>query len=235
MKEIFVQYFDALEKKTQEMYDLASKAMSKGFDPEDGVEIAITKDLAARSEKLVATSMFPEIGSCGISERIRTLEEKYGKNDDRVALIIAREISQNEFYKFKSLNASVDAGIRVGLAYLTGGIVTAPLEGISDIEIKKNDDGSEFLSVGFAGPIRSAGGTASAMAALLSDYVRISVGLSPFVPRTEELERSAVEVEDYFTRVTKKQYTPTREETKFIVRNVPIELTGTPTELLEVS
>ncbi|MDY6768843.1 MAG: DNA polymerase II large subunit, partial [Candidatus Nanohaloarchaea archaeon] len=84
-------------------------------------------------------------------------------------------------------------------------------------------------------PIRSAGGTASAMSVLLADHIRGAVGLDRYKPRDEEIERYATEVEDYFTRVTKKQYTPEREETRMIAEHVPVEVTGTPTEQKEVS
>ncbi|EGQ43785.1 MAG: archaeal DNA polymerase II, large subunit [Candidatus Nanosalina sp. J07AB43] len=49
------------------------------------------------------------------------------------------------------------------------------------------------------------------------------------------MKRYATEVEDYYNRVTAKQYNPTREETKKIASNVPIEVTGSPTEDLDVS
>ena len=47
----------------------------------------------------------------------------------------------------------------------------APLEGISEVRILSNVDGSQFLSVHFAGPIRAAGGTAQALAVLIADMI----------------------------------------------------------------
>ncbi|PSH01212.1 MAG: DNA polymerase II large subunit, partial [Nanohaloarchaea archaeon QH_8_44_6] len=137
--------------------------------------------------------------------------------------------------EFKETERACDAGIRVGVSYMTGGITTAPLEGIGDIRIRENDDGSEYLAVYYSGPIRSAGGTASAMSVLLADYVRIGVGLYRFKPSETVVKRYAAEVEDYYNRVTAKQYNPTREETEMIAENVPIEVTGSPTEQLDVS
>ena len=49
------------------------------------------------------------------------------------------------------------------MAVLTEGVVAAPTEGIAKIGIGKNDDGSEYLKIFYAGPIRSAGGTAQAL------------------------------------------------------------------------
>jgi len=87
----------------------------------------------------------------------------------------------------------------------------------------------------YSGPIRSAGGTASAMSVLLADYVRIGVGLDRFKPSDTVLKRYSTEVDDYINRVTAKQYSPEREETEMIAENVPVEVTGSPTEDLDVS
>jgi len=118
---------------------------------------------------------------------------------------------------------------------MTGGITTAPLEGIGDVKIRENNDGSKYLAVYYSGPIRSAGGTASAMSVLIADYVRMGVDLDEFKPSETVINRYATEVEDYYNRVTAKQYNPTREETKRIAENVPVEVTGSPTEDLDVS
>ncbi|MCJ7429118.1 MAG: DNA polymerase II large subunit [Candidatus Nanohaloarchaeota archaeon QJJ-5] len=229
------EYFTMIEDQTERAYDIAESARAQEKDPESKVDIPVAKDLAAKAEGLISASMFPELEGSGVRDSIRELEEEYGKNDERVAFEIGREIAERSFHEFDELVDAVDAGLRVGLAYMTGGITTAPLEGIADVEIKDNDDGSEYLAVHYAGPIRSAGGTASAMSVLLADYIRKNVGIAEYKARDDELERYAVEVEDYFTRVNKKQYTPERKETKFIADHVPIEVTGSPTEQLEVS
>jgi len=228
-------YFDQIEQQTKKAYKVAEKAREQGKDPEAKVDIPIARELPEKAESLISASLIPEIKDQGVKERIREIEDNYGKNDDRVALKIAEEIAKNKLYEFDTQEKAVEAGIRIGLAYMTGGVVTAPLEGIADIKIRDNDDGTNYLAVYYAGPIRSAGGTASAMSVLLADYVRKEVGLARYKPRDEEVKRYAVEVEDYFRRVTKKQYTPKREETEMIARNVPIEITGTPTRQIEVS
>ncbi|MDY6768773.1 MAG: DNA polymerase II large subunit [Candidatus Nanohaloarchaea archaeon] len=228
-------YAERLEAETAEAYEVAEEARAQEKDPEPRVDIPVAEDLAAKSVGLVTADQFPELEETGVEDRIRELEAEYGKNDERVALVIGREIAEERFQEFGSTERAVDAGLRIGLSYMTGGIVTAPLEGIADVEIRTNDDGSEYLAVHYSGPIRSAGGTASAMSVLLADHIRSAVGLDRYKPRDEEIERYATEVEDYFTRVTKKQYTPEREETRLIAENVPIEVTGTPTEQKEVS
>jgi len=183
----------------------------------------------------VIAAKFPELEDQGVAKRIKELEDEYGKNDERVAFEIGKEIAEGRFHEFEEPERGCDAGIRVGVSYMTGGITTAPLEGIGDIRIRENSDGTEYLAIYYSGPIRSAGGTASAMSVLLADYVRKNVGLDEFKPSDTVVERYATEVDDYYNRVTAKQYYPEREETEFIAKNVPVEVTGSPTEQLEVS
>ncbi|MDY6770317.1 MAG: DNA polymerase II large subunit [Candidatus Nanohaloarchaea archaeon] len=228
-------YTERLEAETDRAYDIAEQARQQERDPEPRVDIPVAEDLAAKSVGLVTADQFPELEGTGVEDRIRELEDEYGKNDERVALTIGREIAEERFHAFDDTERAVSAGLRVGLSYMTGGIVTAPLEGVADVEVRDNDDGSQYLAVHYSGPIRSAGGTASAMSVLLADHIRGAVGLDRYKPRDEEIERYATEVEDYFTRVTKKQYTPEREETRMIAEHVPVEVTGTPTEQKEVS
>ena len=65
--------------------------------------------------------------------------------------------------KGSGLETAIDVGLRVGLAILTEAVLVAPLEGISEVRLLNNLDGSQFVSVHFAGPIRAAGGTAQAL------------------------------------------------------------------------
>lgn len=227
-------YFDSIEKEVKRAYNNASIARSKGKDPEPEVNIPVARDLAARVEGLVGTMAAELIGS-GLADDIRKYEKIHGKNDERVALLIGRDIALGKIIEFDEKIKSIEIGLRVAIAYLTLGVVTAPLEGLSEVKLKKNADGSEYLAMYFAGPIRSAGGTASAMAVLVADFIRIHCGIAPYIPTELELKRYSTEVEDYYTRVTAKQYHPTKEETEFIIANVPIEINGDPTEKIEVS
>lgn len=229
------EYFERIEQETDKAYEIAEEARSQSKDPEQKTDIPVATDLPEKASSLVIAAQFPELEDAGVAERIRELEDEYGKNDERVSFSIAREIAQGEFHDFKEKERACDAGIRVGVSYMTGGITTAPLEGIGDVRIRENDDGTEYLAMYYSGPIRSAGGTASAMSVLLADYVRIGVDLDPFKPSETVVKRYSTEVEDYYNRVTAKQYNPTREETEMIAENVPVEVTGSPTEQLDVS
>ncbi|MFB6208867.1 MAG: DNA polymerase II large subunit [Candidatus Nanohaloarchaea archaeon] len=229
------EYFERLEQKTGRAYEVAEEARSQSKDPEERVDIPIATDLAEKASSLVIAAKFPELEDQGVAKRIRGLENEYGKNDERVAFSIAGEIAEGDFHEFDEKERACEAGVRVGVSYLTGGITTAPLEGIGDVRIRQNSDGSEYLAVYYSGPIRSAGGTASAMSVLLADYVRKKVGLVRFKASENVIKRYSTEVEDYYNRVTAKQYNPEREETEMIAENVPVEVTGSPTEQLDVS
>ncbi len=228
-------YFSTIEKRTEEAYRIAEKARGQSRDPETKVDIPVATDLPEKASSLVIAAKFPELEDSGVPERIRELEKEYGKNDERVAFKIGREIAEGKFHEFETVERACDAGVRVGVSYMTGGITTAPLEGIGDVKIRENDDGTEYLAVYYSGPIRSAGGTASAMSVVLADYVRKSVGLDRFKPSDTVIKRYSTEVDDYYNRVTAKQYYPERQETEKIARNVPVEVTGSPTEQKEVS
>lgn len=227
-------YFDTIQSEVEKAYSIARAAREKGKDPETTVEILLAEDLAARVEGLVST-FFPTLFGSGLKDGIRVLEEKYGKNDERVALLIGRDVAIGKYGDFETKEKFAEVGLRIAVAYLTLGIVTAPLEGISKVLIKKNEDGTEYLAVYYAGPIRSAGGTASAVSVLAADFIRKALEIGEYKPNEGEVNRYFVEVEDYYTRVTAKQYHPTKEEMTMIIRNTPVEITGDPTEELEVS
>lgn len=223
-------YFDTLESETNKLYDIAKEARLKGYDIETEPEIPLAKDLAERVDGLVG----PE----GIADRIKRLE-KTNISREEVAFQITREITKpNEEGKEDSIEvkeAKSDQAIRTALAILTEGVVAAPLEGIAKLKIKRNFDQTWYLAVYFAGPIRSAGGTAAAMAVLLADYIRLSLNLDRYKPTEREIERYVEEVELYESEVTNLQYSPNPDEVRLAAKNIPVEVTGEPTDHVEVS
>ncbi|MEA3229775.1 MAG: DNA polymerase II large subunit, partial [archaeon] len=221
-------YFESLDKGIKKAYSLAGRARMKNLDPEQKVDIPIAEDLAARVEGLVSV-VFPDFIGSGLKEGLRKLESEYGKNDERVALKISFEVASEKFSKFESKEKAIEGGVRVGVAYLTLGVVTAPLEGITSVRIT---DG--YMSVHYSGPIRSAGGTASAMSVLIADYLRKKMGIEKYEATDVEVKRYATELEDYY-RLVGMQYHPTEKEVEMIIKNVNVCLTGDPTEKYEVS
>lgn len=219
------EYFESLELGLDKALDIAKEARSKGKDPSTEVEIPLAIDLAERVEKL--------IGIPGIAARIRQLEEE-GLSREEAALAIGVDFAQGKLGTNASKIEAVENAIRTAVALLTEGVVAAPIEGIAKVALGKNDDGTDYLKVYYAGPIRSAGGTAQALSVLVADYVRRSVGISAYKARPEEVERYVEEIGVY-KRVAGLQYNPTDDEIRTIVKNCPICIEGEPTEEEEVS
>ena len=119
--------------------------------------------------------------------------------------------------------------IRAGLCILTAGITSAPIEGLVDVKIQKNRDDSEYIAMYFSGPIRSAGGTAAAQAVILGDYVRNLMGLDKYKPSDEEIERYLEEIILY-KRIRNLQFPVKAASIRIAAKNIPIEITGEPTE-----
>ena len=82
----------------------------------------------------------------------------------------------------QSRDEMLDHSIRTAMAMLTEGVVAAPTEGIAKMGLGKNDNGTEYLRIYYAGPIRSAGGTAQALSVLVGDYVRRALGIGSVHP-----------------------------------------------------
>ena len=144
MKEELEDYFKEIENKVAGIYKVANKARKKGFDPEEEVAIPLAKNMAERVEGLVG-ALIPDMINSGLSKRIQGIEKEYGKLDWRVALSIALEVVHEKFCKFENKVKAMEAGIRVGLAYLTLGVVSSPLEGFVELKLKKRKDGKEYF------------------------------------------------------------------------------------------
>ncbi len=227
-------YFQDIDKKIKLAYNLAGKARKKGYDPEDKVAIPLAKNMAERVEGLIST-ISPEITKSGLSKRIKELEKKFGELDWRVALTISLEIAKEKLCKFEDKLKAMEVGIRVGLAYITLGIVASPLEGFVELKIKKRNDGKEYFCLMYSGPIRSAGGTGAAVSVIVADYIRKNMGYMAYDPTEEEIKRMSKELYDYHERVTNLQYLPTVEEIEFLIKNLPVQIDGDPSEEIEVS
>lgn len=219
------EYFRSLSEQNSLCYRIAEEARSQGMDPEAFVEIPQAEDLASRVEKLLS-----DYNVEGVAADIRRLTAEYN-NREEVALIIAKEIAGKPA---ESLEKKVDRAVRVGLAVLTEGILVAPLEGIADTKIKTNSDGSTYIDLIFAGPIRAAGGTAQAMSVLIADMVRQELNIGKYIPTKEEIARFDEEIPLY-KQCQHLQFSPTDEEINLIVSNCPICIDGEGTETMEIS
>jgi len=227
-------YFEEIQSRLDRCYEIGTKARAKGLDPEPKIDVRLAKNMAERVEGLMI-NVAPGLVGTGFVKRIIELEKEYSPLDWRVALKIGEEVTKEKFCKFKDKKEAMEVGIRAGFTYHTGGIVSAPLEGFVELRIKKNKKGEEYLAPTYAGPIRGAGGTAAAFSLIITDYIRTIMGLGTYDPDDEEVERYKTEIEDYHDRITNLQYIPSREELDFLVRKLPIEIDGEPTEKIEVS
>ncbi|KAG2477841.1 MAG: hypothetical protein NPMRth3_2310001, partial [Nitrosopumilales archaeon] len=166
----YVDYYSGLAKETYNIFEKAAEAKSSLVDSSGIIEPKIAFDLADRVAKM---------HDIDIAEPLRKLLKIHGKEIS--ALILSKHIALGEYSQPNStLEERLDLAVRVGLAIVTEGVTIAPLQGISAVKIKKNKDGSEYLSVSIAGPMRSAGGTESAVTMLIADHVRKTVELSKY-------------------------------------------------------
>ncbi|MFH1669949.1 MAG: DNA polymerase II large subunit [Candidatus Woesearchaeota archaeon] len=228
-------YFDELQKKCKEEFDIASRARLKGYDPDTKVEVQLASNMAERVVGLISV-VAPQIVGSGVVERIIELETKYGVLDWRVALQISLEVAEEKYCKFKNKNEAIEVGVRVGFAYGTVGVVSSPIEGLISIELKQRRDGKgEYFCLNYGGPVRNAGGTAAAWSVIISDYVRKKMGYATYDPDENEIKRCSTEIEDYHERVTNLQYFPSKEESSFLIQHIPVEVSGDASEDIEVS
>ncbi len=218
-------YFEGLDRKNNECYELAERARKTGKDPETFVEVPRAEDLASRVEELLR-----DYDVKGIAEDIRELTDKYG-NREVVSLMVAGRVAKRPA---ETREKAIDRAIRAGLAVLTEGILVAPLEGLADTKVKSNPDGSEYIDLMFAGPIRAAGGTAQAMSVLIADVVRQEIGIGEYQPTRQEVDRFIEEIPLY-KQCQHIQYSPSAEEIRLIVGNCPICIDGEGTERVEIS
>ncbi|MFH1308042.1 MAG: DNA polymerase II large subunit [archaeon] len=227
-------YFKEIEDKVKVAYSVAEEARKKGLDPKSVVEIPLATSLAERAVNLIAT-VYPQLAESKISKRIIELEKEHGSLDPAICLIIAEEIAKEKFCKFKDLHEAIDAGIRVGMAYILLGVVSSPIEGYTEFKVNKTRDSKDYFTAYYSGPIRSAGGTGAAFSLVIIDYLREIFGYDKYDPSEEEIKRVITELYDYHERVTNLQYLPVEKEIEEMIRNLPIQIAGDPSVEREVS
>jgi len=227
------EYFENLKKEVDKIYSVASEARSKGYDPVGEVEIPLAMSMAEKVVGLIST-LYPQMKGTGIAKRILELEKEYGKLDTTIVFKIAEEVAKQKFCEFKSILEAMDAGIRIGFAYATLGVVSSPIEGYTGLKIRKTRDGKDYIEASFSGPIRSAGTTASCIILIVIDYLRETFGFAKYDPTLEETKRLYTELEHFHERVANLQYMPTEQEALFLAENLPIQIAGEPSEKIEV-
>ncbi len=228
-------YFEEIQKKCEDAHKIATAARKKGYDPTEEVEVQLASNMAERVVGLISV-VAPQIVDSGVVERIQELESEYGALDWRVALQIALEVAEEKFCKFDDKKKAIEVGVRVGFAYGTVGVVSSPLEGLITIDFKQRRDGKgEYFCLNYGGPVRNAGGTAASWSVIIADHVRHKMGYATYDPDEKEIKRCPTELEDYHERVTNLQYYPSKKESEFLIKNLPVEISGDASEDKEVS
>lgn len=221
----YMNYQQDILRKVEQIYELGSKARKIGLDASNAIESKIAYDLADRVAKM---------HDIDIASRLRTLLERTTK--EKAALKIAEEIALGE-YDAEDLRTRLDNAVRVSLAVVTEGVTVAPLQGISNVQLKNNSDGSTYLSISFAGPIRSAGGTEAALTMLIADHARKVVGISKYIANSydDETGRFVEELRVYEREVGNFQFKVLDEDVIKCIKSLPVELDGIDTDQLEVA
>jgi DNA polymerase II large subunit len=224
MSEEYRHYVESLENDLAQLYAMSERARQKGLDPALVPECKIAKDLADLVEGLV--------GPKGVAESIRNLSGKLPREE--LAFKIAEEIVYGKFGHMEPEIAANQA-IRTALAIFTEGLTAAPLQGVAKVAIKANSDRTRYLAIYFAGPMRAAGGTDQALTLVVGDFVRRLLGLERYKPTDDEISRFIEELRLYQRTVMRFQYHVTDEELRKALQWLPVEVTGTESDPVEVS
>jgi DNA polymerase II large subunit len=213
-----------METELKRLYAISDSARSEGFDPALKTECIIAQDIADLVEGLV--------GPKGVALSIRDLGTKMQREE--IAFKVAEEIVLGKFGHMEPEKAAEQA-IRTALAIFTEGLTAAPIQGIAQVKIKTNADRTRYLAIYFAGPIRSAGGTDQALTLVVGDFVRRQLGLDKYKPTDEEISRFVEELRLYERSVGRFQYHIPDNELKKALNLIPVEVTGTESDPVEVS
>lgn len=226
MPDYYLNYYSQLSEQTYRIFEKAAEAKSTLVDSSGIIEPKIAFDLADRVAKM---------HDIDIAEPLRELLKIKGK--ELAALELSKDIALGKYHPPETpLEEKLDNAVRVGLAIVTEGVTIAPLQGISSVTIKKNKDGSDYLSVSIAGPMRSAGGTESAVTMLIADHVRKVAGLSKYQANSfdDETGRFVEELRVYERDIGNFQYHVQDEDIVTVISNLPVELDGVDTDPNEV-
>ncbi len=226
MPDYYFDYYSNLSTESYSIFEKAAEAKSTLVDSSGIIEPKIAFDLADRVAKM---------HDIDIADPLRELLKIHGK--ELTALILSKELALGKYaLPDATLEDKLDLAVRVGLAIVTEGVTIAPLQGISEVKIKKNKDGTEYLSISIAGPMRSAGGTESAVTMLIADHVRKAVGLAKFQANSfdDETGRFVEELRIYEREASSFQFHILDEDIVHVISNLPVELDGVDTDPYEV-
>jgi DNA polymerase II large subunit len=224
MSEDYQHYVEGMENQLKRLYVISDSARLSGVDPSLKTECIVAQDIADLVEGLV--------GPKEVAISIRELSAKLQREE--IAFKIAEQIIYGKFGHMEP-EAAAEQAIRTALAIFTEGLTAAPIQGVAQVKIKTNFDRTRYLAIYFAGPIRSAGGTDQALTLVVGDFVRRLLGLDRYKATAEEISRFLEELRLYERSVGRFQYHIPDEELKKALGLLPVEVTGTESDPIEVS
>jgi DNA polymerase II large subunit len=224
-REDVYKYFEKLTEKINLQVDVAKNARKTGKDLSLDIETYPAQGIAEKTEILV--------GPKGVSQVYNQLWEKY-HDRFQVTLEIFNMILDGTLGGIEDPEKKLEQAIRTALVIQTDGVVVSPLDGIPDIKISTNPDGSKYPDIYFAGPIRAAGGNAQTLPVLLADLARKKLHLDRYKPSQKEIDRLIEENMIYQTDVVARQQRVTEDEIRVIAENCPVCINSGPDSDVEI-
>lgn len=218
-------YFTSLLEKIDYTIAIAKTAKEKGKDISTDIETIPAAGIAEKTEILV--------GPKGVAKIYNDLWE-IKKDRFEVTLDIFNMILDKQLGNIEDPEKRLEQAIRTALVIQTDGVVVSPLDGLPQIKISTNPDGSKYPDIYFAGPIRAAGGNAQTLPLLLADVARKKLHLDRYKPTEREIERIVEETMIYQTDVVARQQRVTEQEIRTIAQNCQICVNSGPDSDVEV-
>ena len=218
-------YYNLFLEKINKTIDLAKKAKAQGKDVSKDIETVPAEGIAEKTELLV--------GPVGVAKVYRELWEKY---HDRLKVILEIQdmILDGTLGGLTDPEKKLSQSIKTGLVIDTEGVVVSPLDGLPEIKISTNPDGTKYADIFYAGPIRAAGGSAQTLPLFLADIARKKLHLDRYKPSKKVIDRIVEEALIYQDDVVTRQQRVTEQEVRTIAENCPICINSGPDTEVEV-
>jgi DNA polymerase II large subunit len=220
------QYFEKLTEKINNQVDIAKDARKTGRDIDTDIETFPAQGIAEKTEILV--------GPKGVSKIYHELWEVHNHDRFKVTLDIFNQILDGTLGGIEDPEKRLEQAIRTALVIQTDGVVVSPLDGLPEIKISTNPDGSKYPDIYFAGPIRAAGGNAQTLPVLLADLARKKLHLDRYKPSKQEVDRLIEENMIYQSDVVVRQQRVTEDEIRVIAENCPVCINSGPDSDVEL-
>lgn len=167
------------------------------------------------------------------NDKLKTfLKENVTMSREQLMIKVCDSYLNLEFGEF-TLDLLVQNCVRSVLAIATDGVVSPPIEGFVKAKIGINPDKTQFISLYFAGPIRAAGATGQILCVIAGCYLSGKFNLEGYKPVPDEISRYCHEIAKY-SKIHPRQRRATEYEIRRFVKECPVCITGTGSEIEEV-